>query len=188
MQPFNYIEKMIKVEELTHAYVSRFCDFDQHLVLTNHFHTDWEADILVIDKSGFSHELEIKMSKADFKNDFKKSYTNQKTGENFLKHDKITCGDYICNNFSFLLPMGMVDLDSIPSHCGVIEFYHNPDSWETEFFILREPQKIHEDSYWKMVDKEWFLRVLSRNLLFKKFQLKSKKEELIFKNQFLGKP
>ena len=80
---------MIKVEELTHAYISKFCDFEHDVVLTNHFHTDWEADILTIDAEGFSHEIEIKLSKSDFRNDFKKSYLNANTGERFLKHDKI---------------------------------------------------------------------------------------------------
>ena len=77
---------MIKVEELTHAYISKFCDFEHDVVLTNHFHTDWEADILTIDAEGFSHEIEIKLSKSDFRNDFKKSYLNANTGERFLKH------------------------------------------------------------------------------------------------------
>ena len=171
----------IKVEELTHAYLQEFCDFEKHIVLTNHFHTDWEADILMVDLEGCSHEIEIKMSKADFKNDFKKSYINQQTGEKFLKHDKIGCGDYVCNKFSFLLPMGMIEAEAIPKHCGIIEFYHNPDSWETEFYEVRKPIEIHGDSYWKLVDKEAFVRILARNLLFKKFQLKGKAEELIFK-------
>ena len=84
---------MIKVEELTFAYIQKFCDFEKDIVLTNHFHTDWEADILVINQEGFSHEIEIKLSKSDFKNDFKKFYQNQNSGEKFLKHDKIGCGD-----------------------------------------------------------------------------------------------
>ena len=171
----------IKVEELTHAFIQKFCDFDRHLVLTNHYHKDWEADILMIDVEGCSHEIEIKMSKADFKNDFKKSYKNINTGENFLKHDKIGCGDYVCNKFSFLLPMGMIEADTIPKHCGIIEFYHDPDSWETEFFEIRKATEIHKDPYWKLVDKEAFMRILARNLLFKKFQLKGRSEELIFK-------
>lgn len=171
----------IKVEELTHAFLQKFCDFERDIVITNHFHTDWEADILMIDVDGCSHEIEIKMSKADFKNDFKKSYVNSQTGEKFLKHDKIGCGDYVCNKFSFLLPMGMIEAETIPKHCGIIEFYHNPDSWETEFYEIRKPKEIHGDSYWKLVDKEAFVRILARNLLYKKFQLKGKSEELIFK-------
>ena len=172
---------MIKVEELTHAFLKNFCDFEKDIVVTNHFHTDWEADILMIDLEGCSHEIEIKLSKADFKNDFKKSYVNTQTGEKFLKHDKIGFGDYACNKFSFLLPMGMIEAETIPKHCGIIEFYHNPDSWETEFYEIRKPKEIHGDSYWQLVDKEAFVRILARNLLFKKFQLKGKSEELIFK-------
>ena len=52
---------MIKVEELTFAYIQKFCDFEKDIVLTNHFNTDWEADILVINQEGFSHEIEIKL-------------------------------------------------------------------------------------------------------------------------------
>ena len=105
---------MLKVEELTYNFISKFYDFEKDLVLTNHFHSDWEADILIVNPAGFSHEFEIKFSKADFKNDFKKNYQNSKTKEKFLKHDKISCGDYICNQFSFLLPMGMIDAEKIP--------------------------------------------------------------------------
>lgn len=173
---------MIKVEELTHAFVAKFCDFEKHLVLTNYFHTDWEADILLIDQDGLSHEIEIKLSKADFKNDFKKSYTNHASGEIFRKHEKIKCGDYVCNQFSFLIPMGMLRATEIPEHCGIIEFYHNPDAWETEFFEVRKPSQIHTDSYWKMIDKERLLRSLARTLFMKKLQLKGKTEELILKN------
>lgn len=145
---------MIKIEELVHAYIHTHCDFEKELVLTNHFQADWEADILIVDSDGSSHEIEIKLSKSDFKNDFKKSYLNKDTGEKFLKHDKISCGDYVCNAFSFLLPMGMVDASLIPGHCGIIEFYHNVDTWETEFYLIRPPKKLHEDSYWKLNDKD----------------------------------
>ncbi|WP_333851698.1 hypothetical protein [Epilithonimonas sp.] len=175
---------MLKIEELVHAFVNTNCDFDKEIVLTNFFHSDWEADILLINNEGYSHEIEIKLSKSDFKNDFKKFYTNQKSGEKFLKHDKIGCGDYICNSFSFLLPMGMINHQDIPEHCGIIEFYHDEDHWETSFYNIREPKIIHGDSYWKLCDKDYFLRNMARSLLIKKFELKGKKEELIFKNYF----
>ena len=53
---------MLKIEELVHNYINTNCDFDKEIVLTNFFHSDWEADILSIDNSGFSHEIEIKLS------------------------------------------------------------------------------------------------------------------------------
>lgn len=175
---------MLKIEELVHAYIHSQCDFEKEIVLTNHFQADWEADILVINAEGFSHEIEIKLSKSDFKNDFKKSYVNASTGEKFLKHIKICCGDYICNSFSFLLPMGMIEHSAIPEHCGIIEFYHNVDSWETEFYLIRKPVKVHEDTYWNLTDKDLFIRKMALNLLYKKMEVKGKHEELIFKNPF----
>lgn len=173
---------MLKIEELVHAFVSAQCNVDKTMVLTNYFHGDWEADLFLIDELGFSHEIEIKFSKSDFKNDFRKSYTNQSTGEKFLKHDKIVKGDYVCNLFSFLLPMGLISHDEIPEHCGIIEFYHDEDHWKTSFNTVRTPKKIHSESYWKLNDKDFVMRKLALQLLQKKFQLKGKTEELIFKN------
>ena len=177
-------ENMLKIEELVHVFIHSHCDFEKEIVLTNHFHSDWEADILIIDTMGLSHEIEIKLSKGDFKNDFKKSYLNTATGEKFLKHDKISCGDYVCNSFSFLLPMGMIDHDMIPEHCGIIEFYHNVDTWETEFYQIRKPVQVHSDSYWKLNDKDLFIRKMALNLLQRKMEIKGRHEELIFKNPF----
>ena len=175
---------MLKIEELVYNYIYANHDFTEEIVLTNYFHADWEADLLVIDKNGFSHEIEIKLSKSDFKNDFKKSFVNPHTGEKFLKHDKICCGDYVCNQFSFLIPMGMIPHDQIPDYCGIIEFYHDADNWETHFYQIRNPKMIHKDQYWKLVDKDLFIRKLSQNLVSRKFELKGRNEELIFKNPF----
>ena len=175
---------MIKIEELIHSFVNTRCDFEKEVVLTNYFHADWEADLLLIDEKGFSHEIEIKLSKSDFKNDFKKKYIHPHTGQKFLKHDKISCGDYACNRFSFLLPMGMVTHNHIPEHCGIIEFYHDEDNWETHFMNIRNAKAVHETPYWKLIDKDLFLRKISHQLLMKKFEIKARHEEFIFKNPF----
>lgn len=177
---------MLKVEELTYNFISRFCDFEKDLVLTNHFHSDWEADILVVNSAGFSHEFEIKLSRSDFKNDFKKNYQNTTTKERFLKHDKISCGDYICNQFSFLLPMGMIQPDEIPPHCGIVEFDHNPDNWQTIFHVVRKPSVVHHENFWKLVDKDLMLKILARNFYYKKLEAKGKFEELILPPKFSG--
>ena len=57
---------MLKIEELVHGYIHQNGDFDKEIILTNFFHSDWEADILSINNEGFSHEIEIKLSKSDF--------------------------------------------------------------------------------------------------------------------------
>lgn len=175
---------MLKIEELVYNFIHTQCDFEKQIILSNYFHADWEADLLLIDAEGFSHEIEIKFSKSDFKNDFKKKYIHHHTGEKFLKHDKISCGDYACNRFSFLLPMGMIKHDQIPEHCGIIEFYHDEDNWETSFTTVREAKNVHETSYWKLIDKDLFLRKMAHQLLMRKFEMKARHEEFIFTNPF----
>ncbi|WP_228403433.1 hypothetical protein [Chryseobacterium sp. RU37D] len=78
----------------------------------------------------------------------------------------------------------MVDHDLIPEHCGIIEFYHNIDFWETEFYVIRKPKRVHKDSYWELNDKDLFIRKVALNLLQRKLEIKSKHKELIFKNFF----
>ena len=174
----------LKIEELIFNFIQSHPQLREQIVLTNFFHADWEADLLMIDAQGLSHEIEIKLSRSDFKNDFKKCYVHPHTGQRFHKHDKILSGDYVCNQFSFLLPMGMVAPEDVPAHCGIIEFYHDPDAWKTSFFQRRQPMMIHQDSYWSLVDKDLFLRKLSQALLYKKFELKSRTAELILKSEF----
>lgn len=178
---------MLKVEELTFNYITQFCDFEKDVVLTNHFHSDWEADLLIINEEGISHEIEIKFSRADFKNDFKKQYQNQNTAEKFLKHDKISCGDYPCNYFSFLLPQGLISAEEIPLHCGIIEFDHNPDAWQTHFYEIRKPKCVHETSFWKLMDKDLMLKMLARNFYYKKLEARGKLEELILPASYTKK-
>ncbi|MBJ3377446.1 hypothetical protein JGC18_25490 [Salmonella enterica subsp. enterica serovar Typhimurium] len=78
----------------------------------------------------------------------------------------------------------MIEHTAIPDHCGIIEFYHNVDTWETEFYWIRKPSRVHEESYWKLNDKDLFIRKMALNLLQRKMEIKGKQEELIFKNPF----
>jgi hypothetical protein len=43
---------------------------------------------------------------------------------------------------------------------------------------------VHDDSYWKLNDKDLFIRKMALNLLQRKLEIKGKHEELIFKNPF----
>lgn len=170
---------MPKVEEVMHAYITTHCHIERDLVLTHYFHLDWEADIFVIDPQGISHEIEIKFSRADFYNDFKKAYLHPATGEKFYKHDKIKVGDYVGNYFSFLVPMGMLKVEEVPEHCGLIEFYHDSCHWEMNFRLLRPPALLHRASYWECYDRDDLLRKLALQLVHKKLQLRARDTELV---------
>jgi len=76
----------------------------------------YEMDVVKIARSGYITEYEIKMSRSDFKADFKKGL---RSGQ---KHEKLKCGDGKANRFYFVVPVDLVSVDEVPDHCGLIYF------------------------------------------------------------------
>lgn len=75
---------------------------------------DWESDVLKITKSGYAYEFEIKISRPDFKNDFKhkkKKHTLLESKESSSK---------IPNYFYYVVPEGLVSEEEIPEYAGLI--------------------------------------------------------------------
>lgn len=75
---------------------------------------DWESDVLKITKSGYAYEFEIKISRSDFKNDFKhkkKKHTLLESKENSSK---------IPNYFYYVVPEGLVSEEEVPEYAGLI--------------------------------------------------------------------
>lgn len=81
----------------------------------------WESDFWVLKKSGFAIEYEIKISKSDFKADFKK----------IDKHDILSSGKYpdrlmwrkkkpIPNRFYYVVPSGLIETSEVPKYAGLI--------------------------------------------------------------------
>lgn len=85
----------------------------QNKVYPNTYIGSWECDILEVTKSGYSHEYEIKISRADFKVDKLK----QKHGEN--KYDTLQAGKRV-NYFSYVCPHGLITPDEVPEWAGLI--------------------------------------------------------------------
>lgn len=85
-------------------------------------------DIFKLTKSGLVVEYEIKVSRADFKNDFSKSYEVydfSNGGRRIVvknKHVEMAAGRTDINRFFFVMPAGLVRLAEVPKHCGLIEF------------------------------------------------------------------
>src|SRR5689334_16060999 len=91
------------------------------IVLPNFYIGNYEMDIMKLHKSGYISEFEIKISRADFQNDFKKSFRENN------KHDNMAKGQGYCNRFMFVVPKDMVSLDEIPSYAGLA--YWHKDSY-----------------------------------------------------------
>lgn len=90
----------------------------------------YESDLLSITTAGYLIEYEIKISRSDFKAD-------TKTRTKKRKHDWYTHpeqypysnpADCVPCRFYYVVPKGLVSVDEVPDHAGLMEisFYHFP--------------------------------------------------------------
>lgn len=90
-----------------------------------------ECDALLVLKSGYVHEVEMKVSVSDFKADFHKTNLYKKvkseygytTAQENLKHDLLAAGEGFPNRFSFLVPEDMIGVDDVPPYAGLYYFH-----------------------------------------------------------------
>lgn len=99
------------------------------------WHWPFEMDIISVSKTSYLTEYEIKVSRSDFKADFKKSISVHYGSQNriscvdeVLKHDwyaGISLPDFYehrkPNRYYFVTPFGMISPDEVPKHAGWIE-------------------------------------------------------------------
>lgn len=89
-----------------------------------HFPGPWESDLISVTKAGYVHEYEIKCTRSDYAADFEKSRRKiYRDKESETRHEWLTRphnGVHKPNYFWFVMPDGMVPVDEIPEHCGVL--------------------------------------------------------------------
>ncbi|MEG1545399.1 MAG: hypothetical protein RR382_12915 [Tannerellaceae bacterium] len=98
-------------------------------LINNLYVFGWESDYLALTRSGYWHEVEVKISKADFKKDFEKKDKHTTLISRIGK---------LPNYFSYCAPKGMLTSDDIPDYAGLIEIDEN-GSMHTE----KLPPKLH---------------------------------------------
>lgn len=128
------------------------------------FFMDYESDIIQI-KNNSIYEYEIKLSNADFINDFTKKKIKHR-----MYHNGITgCPDY----FLFIIPKGMVSKELIPDKYGLYEFeiietvYKNYTNIILKFSCTKYPKKISRENALNSKIYEKFIRSLSWKLIGK---------------------
>jgi hypothetical protein len=107
-------------------------------VVDNIFLGKFESDFLYVTKSRFINEVEIKISKSDFENDFNKGFYRHKEHgyeyarsrikrpdklkklEFIKKHDLIKRGEFGIKGFYFAMSEELASKVEIPDYCGLI--------------------------------------------------------------------
>lgn len=145
-------------DKITYHLVNQFQATGYDIVLPNFFVGRYEMDVFRRLKSGYINEYEVKISRSDFFNDFKKSH-HEHIGEypykkiKINKHSQLKNGFGIPNKFWFVVPEGLIDVGEIPKHTGLIYFI---ERYET-FKIIKTAPFLHRN---KKEDKEYLENLL----------------------------
>lgn len=122
-------------------------------VLQNLYVFGWESDILFLSKSGFWTEIEIKVSRSDFKADLKnKSEKHQLLS---ATHNKLKP-----NQFFYAAPQGLIHPDEVPDYAGLLtvsEHYFGVDIQKPAPWLHRhkiDPNELNltDKFYFNMVN------------------------------------
>lgn len=123
------------------------------VIMPNVYVGNWnECDALLVLKSGYVHEVEMKVSVSDFKADFRKSNRYKKvkseygytTAQENLKHDLLAAGEGFPNRFSFLVPEDMIGVDDVPPYAGLYYFRRYKGEYGS-IFEKKAPKLMHKN-------------------------------------------
>jgi hypothetical protein len=162
------------------------------------FKHDWETDFLVVQRSsGYCYEIEIKVTRSDFLNDFKKEVKhkilregvypkkkykrswNQELNKNVSEayYEDIPW-EFRPNKFYYCVPEGMVEKTEVPDYAGLM--YVRGDERYSTVYTVKEPKFIHKNRlkledklcdkfyyYWKDSEKDLML-LENKNRLYEK--------------------
>lgn len=102
-------EKILSILDL--QYLSRnACKYLIH----NLFIFDWESDYLAITKAGLIHEVEIKISKHDFKNESKNKSAK------FALFESRNESTMIPDFFYYCVPENLISVEEVPEYAGLL--------------------------------------------------------------------
>lgn len=90
------------------------------IIIPNYYIGRWEMDVMRVLSTGYMVEYEIKVSRADFKADFKKAFTSWRDKEVVNKHVETSQGKRDCNRFFFVTPEGMITCNEVPKYAGLM--------------------------------------------------------------------
>ena len=131
----------------------------------------WESDSLAITKSKYAYEFEIKISRADFKNDFKHKKvkhqmlegTYQLFGDEFLGNGKMSLTDKP-NYFYYVVPENLIAVEEIPTYAGLVyvkpRYNREGKIYWYDANVVKEAPKLHkekiDETHLKLMEKFYY--------------------------------
>lgn len=103
--------KEISEQSILGVLNSQFLSQPKYL-LNNLYVFSWESDYLALTKSGYWYEVEVKISRSDFKADFKK----EEKHKTLQSVNEKPCPNY----YYYAVPEGLVSADEVPDYAGLI--------------------------------------------------------------------
>ena len=136
------IVKSLRLRFINHKYL-----------INNAYIFEWESDFFSVSESGYVYEVEIKVTRGDFKDDFNKTAKHQLLSEakDFSQNIKRP------NKFFYAAPKGLLKTIEIPAYAGLIEV----DSADSMATVVKEAPFLHREeslSYLKdvLLDKFYY--------------------------------
>ena len=135
--------------------------------LYNSFVFNWESDFFCISKSGYCVEVEVKISKSDFKADYQKRTSCNVNKHEFLNSDHTSKP----NKFYFACPHGLIKQDEINLKYGLIwiEETKSIHGIYRSAKIIREAKFLHKN---KILDSKHVLRQLLNKFYYRNMDLR----------------
>lgn len=104
----------------------------------------WESDFFVLSNAGYTYEIEIKVSRADYFNDFNK----------IEKHEVLKTGYYTDrrghrherqrpNKFYYAVPTGLIEKQDVPDYAGLL--FYNPET--KQIGKVKESPYMHKNNF-----------------------------------------
>lgn len=170
----------MKTQDIHKKLRSLFLNYDYKL--ENSFIYKWESDFFAISKSGYSIEVEIKVSKSDFMVDFKKEIVFER--EWTKKHNLLQNIDtgFKPNKFYFAFPEGLINHDEIPGRYGIIEIGNHAKIVQKAKFLHKN--KILDDKYFlkKLMNKFYWKTINQTQIIHSQKKIIEKLNEKIYDN------
>ncbi|BEH84577.1 hypothetical protein [Klebsiella phage phiKp_7-2] len=157
------------------------------IMIPNYYTPDnlgYEADMFCIRKSRYTVEVEVKISIADMRADFRKAHTvYPKTVEDYkqywiddsgrhkpypvkMKHDCLEAGELIANRFYFLVPWTIADKarEILPDYAGLYVFNQRGTVQEDKVGPMLHKRKLDPKYDWGIMSNlnARYLRLLNR--------------------------